>query len=115
MGQILSDVTDILNYQDNQKNTKNSRKQILQDIANDEMEKQNLVKKVLATQRAKYGATGMSNTGITEEKVLARLKTETEKPYDDKKRANMTKLKNTKAEKVNLLSSLLRRFEKLVQ
>ncbi|MDR0726808.1 MAG: hypothetical protein LBF37_01970, partial [Rickettsiales bacterium] len=53
-------------------------------IAEDEKTKANLVKKALAAQRAKYGASGMSSKGMTEEAVLKRLKGETEQPYDEK-------------------------------
>ena len=114
MGQIVSDVSDILNYQDNKKNTNAKKKQILADIAKDEQEKQNLVKKVLASQRAKYGASGMSNNGLTEDAVLTRMKKETEQPYDSKKDANIKKLKNTKTTKKNLLLSALSHLDKLV-
>ena len=115
MGQIISDVTDVLDYKENKKQAKAAKKQILRDIIADDMEKQNLVKKVLASQRAKYGAAGMSADGLTEEKVLARLKAETEKPYEDKKQANLKKLKNTKAaKKKNLLTTMIARLEKLL-
>ncbi len=114
MGQIVSDVSDILNYQNNKKQEKASKKQILADIAKDEQEKQNLVKKVLATQRAKYGASGMSNKGLTEDAVLQRMKKEAEQPYDSKKSANIQKLKNTKTPKKNLLLGILSHLDKLV-
>lgn len=115
MGQIISDVTDILDYNETKKQNKETKKQILQDIAANEAEKQNLVNKVLASQRAKYGASGMSTEGLTEEKVLTRLKQETEKPYETKKQANLKKLKNTKVTKKNLLATLLGRLEKLMK
>lgn len=114
MGQIVSDVTDILDYKDAKKQAKNQRKEILSEMAKDETEKTNLVKKVLATQRAKYGASGMSNTGITEGAVLKRLQSETVAPYEQKRRTNMAKLKNTKASKPNLLKSLLSRLDDIV-
>ena len=112
MGQIVSDVTDILNYKD--KNANETKKQILAEIAADENEKQNLVKKVLASQRAKYGAAGLSGNGQTEEAVLNRIKAETEKPYENKKKTNLNKLKNTKTAKKNLLLSVLQHFDKLI-
>lgn len=114
MGQIISDVTDILNYKDSKKNANETKKQILAEIAENEAEKQNLVKKVLATQRAKYGASGMSGRGLTEEAVLNRIKTETEQPYENKKKTNLNKLKNTKANKKNLVLSVLQHFDKLI-
>ena len=36
MGQIISDVTDVLNYQNNKKANKETKKQILSDIAQSE-------------------------------------------------------------------------------
>ena len=114
MGQIVSDVTDILNYQDSKKDANATKKQILADMAADETEKQNLVKKVLASQRAKYGASGMSGKGLTEDAVLNRMKSETEKTYENKKKTNLNKLKNAKAKKKNLLLSMLQHFDKLI-
>lgn len=114
MGQVISDVKDVLNYQDDKQNAKKTRQEILKQMASDEDEKQNLVNKVLASQRAKYGASGMKSGGQTEEAVLKRLKAETEKPYQDKKRANLNKLKNTNAKKKNLLLAALEHMDKLV-
>ena len=74
MGQIVSDVTDILDYKDAKKTANNKRKEILTQMAADEAEKTNLVKKVLATQRAKFGASGMSGNGVSEVAVLKRIK-----------------------------------------
>lgn len=114
MGQIVSDVTELLDYKDAKKTAKTKRQEILSQMARDESEKTNLVKKALATQRAKYGASGMSSNGITEGAVLKRLKSETTAPYEEKRRQNLTKLKQTRAKKTNLLKSLLERFDNLV-
>lgn len=114
MGQIVTDVIDILDYKDAKKSAKNQRQEILKKMADDETEKTNLVKKVLSTQRAKYGASGMSSNGITEGAVLKRLRSETAAPFEEKKQDNLKKLKNTKAKKVNLLEKLLSRFEDIV-
>ncbi len=114
MGQVISDVKDVLNYQEGKKKTASTRKEILRQMATDENTKQNLVKKVLATQRAKYGASGMKTRGQTEDAVLTRLKQETEQPYNEKKQSNLNKLKNTRAKKKNLLLSALEHMEKLV-
>lgn len=114
MGQIVSDVSNILEYQNDKKNAAKTQKQILADIAKDDQEKQNLVNKVLAKQRAKYGASGMATKGQTEDAALARMKQETEQPYDSKKAANIKKLKNTKTTKKNLLLTMLARLDKLV-
>lgn len=114
MGQIVSDVTDILEYKDSKEQSKKQRKEILAQMAADEAEKANLIKKALATQRAKYGASGMSGSKTTTGAVLKRLKTETSEPYEQKRRANLTKLKNITTKKPNLLKSLLSRFDSLV-
>lgn len=115
MGQIISDVTDILNYKENKQAAKAAKKQILANMRDLDAEKQNLVKKVLATQRAKYGAAGMTGNGATEDAVLTRLQQETAQPYEDKKQSNLNKLKNTKVAKKNLLTSILKRLEELVK
>ena len=114
MGQIISDVTDILNYKDNKNAAEKNKKKILADIASDEVEKQNIVKKVLGAQRAKYGAYGMSKDGITEQNVLNRIKQETENPYNNKKQENITKLKNIQTKKKNMLTSILEHLDKLI-
>ena len=114
MGQIVSDVTDILEYNKDKKAAKNQRQEILQKMQADEVEKTNLVKKVLATQRAKYGASGVSGHGVTEGAVLRRLKSETEHPYDEKRRNNMEKLKGIRATKPNILKKILARFDELM-
>ncbi len=114
MGQLVSDVTDILNYQDVKETARKKRQEILSQMAADEVEKTNLVKKTLATQRAKYGASGMSGRGMTEGAVLQRLKSEVSAPYKEKRRTNLKKLKSTTAPKPNLLKSLLSRLDDLV-
>lgn len=114
MGQLVSDVSEILDYQDEKKQAKNARQEILRQMATDQAEKTNLVKKVLATQRAKYGASGVSSRGLSQGAVLARLKSETEQPYTEKRNANLKKLKSTRAKKPNLLKTILSRFDDLV-
>ena len=93
MGQLVSDVTQLLDYKEDKQQAKTQRQEILKQMAADDAEKTNLIKKVLATQRAKYGASGMSGRGITEGAVLRRLKSETEQPFDEKRRNNIEKLK----------------------
>lgn len=114
MGQLVSDVTEVLDYKQSKKEAKTQRQQILQQMAADEKAKTNLVRKNIAAQRAKYGAGGMSNRGVTEGAVLKRLKSETEEPYNDKRRTNMEKLKKVRANKPNLLKTLLGRFDELM-
>ena len=114
MGQLVSDVTEILEYKQNKQESKSQRREILRQMAQDEATKTNLVKKALATQRAKYGAGGMSNRGLTQGAVLARLKAETAAPYEEKRRANLKKLKSATASKPNLVKTLLSRLDSLV-
>ena len=115
MGQIVSDVTEVLDYKKSKKEANSKRKEILQQMAADEATKTNLVKKALATQRAKYGAGGMARENMTTGAVLKRIAGETADPYDEKRRANLTKLKSAKSEKsTNLLKQLLAHFDELV-
>lgn len=114
MGQLVSDITEILDYQDSKKATEKQRQQILSQMAADKAEKNNIVKKALATQRAKYGASGRASNGITEGAVLKRLRSETAAPYQEKRNKNIEKLKNTKTEKTNLLTKILSRFDDIV-
>ena len=115
MGQIVSDVIEVLDYDKSKKETKSKRKEILQQMAEDEKTKANLVKKALATQRAKYGAGGMARENMTTGAVLKRIQGETAEPYDEKRRTNLAKLKATKGEKSpNLLKKLLAHFDDLV-
>ncbi len=116
MGQLVSDVIDVLDYQDSKRTAESERKKILSDMAADEKEKTNLVKKTLATQRAKYGASGVSGRSMTTGAVLKRLKSETEKPYDEKRKSNTERLKKVQSsvKKPNLLQSLLDKFDDLL-
>ena len=114
MGQILSDVTEVLNYNNSKQSATSKRKQILQEMANDEATKTNLVKKALAVQRAKYGADGVNGVNMTTGAVLKRISEETAEPYDNKRRVNLTKLKTIKTPKTtNLLKKLLKHFDDL--
>lgn len=111
MGQIVSDVTDVLNYKKSKKEAETERKKVLSQIADDEKVKTNLVKKTLAAQRAKYGAAGMASQGMTEDAVLKRLRDETEEPFNEKKKSNQDKLKKIKVTKPNLLKSLVSQLD----
>lgn len=115
MGQLVSDVTQILDAKKSNKQANNSRLEILEQIAKDEQAKTNLVKKALSSQRAKYGAAGINASSTSADSVLKRLRDETEQPYNDKKQANLQKLKNIKTnKKTNLLKTLLSRFDDIV-
>lgn len=113
MSQVVSDVTEVLDYKKAKKEAKSQRQELLAQMARDEQSKTNLVKKALAAQRAKYGASGMSGAGMTEKAVLKRLKSETEEPYEEKRKNNLIKLKSLKVSKPNLLQSFLKRFDQI--
>ena len=82
--------------------------------AKDEQNKTNLVKKALAGQRAKFGASGVNATSTTAGAVLRRLRDENSQSFDDKKANNLIKLKNIKTTKPNLLKKLLSRTDDIV-
>ena len=111
MGQLVSDVTKILDYKDAKKEASSERQKILAKIAEDDQTKTNLIKKVLAEQKAKYGATGNSGSGFSENAVLKRLREETSLPYDEKRKTNMEKLTKTKAKKPNLVKTWLSKID----
>lgn len=115
MGQILSDVTSVLDYKNSKNEANSKRQQILEEMAADEATKTNLVKKALSAQRAKYGAGGVSGANMTTGAVLKRIEAETSEPYDKKRRENLTKLKAVKdTNQTSLLKKLLKHFDDLV-
>lgn len=114
MGQLVSDVTEIMEYKKNKKELESQRQQVLKKMADDEKEKTNLVKKTLAAQRAKYGASGMSTKGMSEGAVLKRLQEEVEEPFNTKRRDNLAKLSTLKAKKPNYLKMAMSHFDKLI-
>ncbi len=113
MGQLVSDVTKVLDYKEAKKSAENERQKILAEMAADENTKTNLIKKVLAEQRAKYGATGNSGRGLSEEAVLKRLRSETSMPYDEKRQNNIEKIKKTKVKKPNIIKNWLSNIDKI--
>ena len=113
MGQLVSDVTKVLDYQESKKSAENQRQKILAQIAEDEATKTNLIKKVLSAQRAKYGASGNTGVGLSENAVLKRLRSETAKPYDEKYQENIDKIKKLKVQKPNILKTWLANIDKI--
>ena len=113
MGQLVSDVTKVLDYKESKKNAENQRQQILANIAEDEKTKTNLIKKILAEQRAKFGASGNAGTGLSEKAVLKRLRDEAAEPYDLKTKNNLEKIKNIKTKKPNLIKQWLSNIDKI--
>jgi len=111
MGQLVSDVTKILDYNKSKQSAQNQRQKILAQIASDETAKTNLIKKVLAGQRAKYGASGNSGNSFSENAVLKRLRNETAQPYEEKKQENIEKIKKTKVKKPNILKTWLSKID----
>lgn len=113
MGQLVSDVTKVLDYKTAKKNAETQRQKILAQIAEDEATKTNLIKKALSTQRAKYGASGNSGNGFSENAVLKRLRDETAEPYDAKYKTNLEKIQNLKTNRPNILKSWLSKIDKI--
>ena len=113
MGQLVSDVTKVLDYNNSKKNAENQRQKILEQIASNENTKTNLIKKVLSEQRAKYGATGNSGTTLSEDAVLKRLRDETAQPYEEKNKTNLEQIKKIKAKKPNLIKTWLSKIDKI--
>ena len=113
MGQLVSDVTKILDYKESEKEAANQRQKILAQMAKDEATKTNLIKKALATQRAKYGASGNSGNGLSENAVLKRLREETAAPYDVKHEENIEKIKKLKVKKPNIIKTWLSNIDKI--
>lgn len=113
MGQLVSDVTKVLDYKESKKEAENQRQKILAQMAADEATKTNLIKKALASQRAKYGASGNTGNGLSENAVLKRLRDETAQPYDDKRKENIDKIKKLKTNKPNILKLWLSNIDKI--
>jgi len=113
MGQLVSDVTKVLDYKESKNSAKTERQKILAQMAEDEKTKTNLIKKILSEQRAKYGATGNSGKTLTEEAVLKRMRSETEQPYDEKYKNNLEKMKKIKTSKPNLIKTWLSNIDKI--
>lgn len=113
MGQLVSDVTKVLDYNNSKKTAENQRQKILAQIAADENTKTNLIKKALASQRAKFGANGNAGDSFSENAVLKRLREETAQPYDEKKQSNLEKIKKTKVKKPNIIKTWLSNIDKI--
>ena len=113
MGQLVSDVTKVLDYNNAKKSATNQRQKILSQIATDETLKTNLIKKALASQRAKFGGNGTAGTSFSENAVLKRLRDETAQPYDEKKQENLEKIKKTKVKKPNIIKTWLSGIDKI--
>ena len=113
MGQLVSDVTKVLDYHNSKKIAENQRQKILTQIAEDEKTKTNLIKKALATQRAKFGATGNAGASFSENAVLKRLREEVAQPYDEKKKNNLEEIKKIKVKKPNLVKNWLSSVDKI--
>lgn len=114
MGQLVSDVTKVLDYKESKKESENQRQKILAQMAEDENTKVNLIKKALASQRAKYGALGNGGESFSEKAVLKRLRDEISEPYETKAKDNIEKIKQTKAKKPNIIKNWLSKFDDIV-
>ena len=113
MGQIINDVEAVLKYKDAKKDAKNERQKILAEMKRIEGEKSSLIKKALATQRAKFGGGGAGGYEAGGA-VLKRLESETAQQFDDRLRSAAEKMRKIKAPKMNLLKTFISRFGTLV-
>lgn len=113
MGQLVSDVTKILDYKESKRDAENTRQKILANMAENEKTKTNLIKKILAQQRAKYGASGNSGSSFSENAVLKRLRDETAQPYDVKNQENIEDIAKITVKKPNLVKKWLSSIDKI--
>ena len=113
MGQLVNDVEEIINNKENQNEAKSERKKILAEMQQVNSQKTNLIKKALASQRAKFGAGG-SDSGMSTDAVLKRLTSETAEPYDKTLQDAKYKLGKIKTPHINLLKTFLGKFDELL-
>ena len=111
MAQYISDIEAVLKYKDAKKEARNERQKILADMKQTNADKQNMVKKALAAQKARFGAGAGNGNGMSADAVLERLKSETEEPYEEKMRAAREKMRKVKSpSRSNLIKNLLGRY-----
>ena len=111
MGQLISDVEEILDNKKARTAADNERKKMLEEMRRINAEKENLVRKSLAAQRAKFGAgTGGGSAGMSSEAVFKRLKSETAEPFDAQLRGAMDKLNKIQTPRANLLKKWAKRM-----
>ena len=112
MGQIASDVTSIIDNRRERREARNERQIILERMAKDAAAKNNLVRKNLAAQRARFGSGGMKGSGKTEGAVLERLRNETHESFRDRFQANEDRLRriNPTSRNRNLARIIASRF-----
>jgi len=111
MGQLISDVEEILDNKKAKKAADNERKKMLEEMRRINAEKENLVRKSLAAQRAKYGAGASGGSGgMSSEAVLKRLKSETAESFEEKLRSAADKLAKIQTPHANLLKKWAKRL-----
>ncbi|MDR1026909.1 MAG: hypothetical protein LBL46_00650 [Rickettsiales bacterium] len=108
MGQMVSDIEQVLNNKQARAEAKNARQKVVEEIRRTELEKTSLIKKALASQRAKFGAAG-GGQSVSQDAVLARLRGEEAAPFDEQIRAAREKISTIKAPKINLLTTWMKR------
>ena len=111
MAQYASDIESVLKYKDAKKEAQNERQKILAEMKKTAAEKNNVIKKALAAQRAKFGAgAGGGNGGMSADAVLERLRAEASESFDEKLRDADEKLRKIKSpSKANLVRGILGR------
>ena len=116
MGQLASEIENLVKYEKSKKNARAEKSKIISSISADDAKKSNLVKKALATQRAAFGAGGSTGKGMTDQAVLDRLRRETEEPFNEKRIKDLESLSKIKpVKKRNLLKSILSQFDSILK
>ena len=85
MSQTISDIENVINHRSARREINAERQRVLEDMSRTNDQRENLVRKNLAAQRARVGAGG-GGTGMSTDAVLGRIKNETTQPFDDKVR-----------------------------
>jgi len=109
MSQLVNDVEQVLNNKKAAKEAESERQKILAEMERISSEKNNLVKKTLAAQRAKFGAGG-GGGGLSTDAVMARLEKESAEPFDEKIQSAKNALGKIKVPKSNLVKTWLNRL-----
>jgi len=111
MAQYANDIEAVLKYKDAKKEAQNERQKILAEMKKTSEEKNNVIKKAIAAQRAKFGAGGTADGGLSADAVLDRLRAEAAEPFDEKLNNASARLRAIKnPSRSNLIKGILGRM-----
>ena len=109
MAQMVSDIETVINHRDARREAREERQGLLDEIQRTSADKENLVRKTLAAQRARFGAGG-GGGGMSKDAVLKRMQTETAQPFENKLRTANERLHNVRSPRaLNLIRTALNR------